>query len=156
MKRSWILGGMGILLSACLAVPAFAFGWKDVVDMQKDGISEDLIIEKINHSGKSFSLDADDIRDLKDAGVSDRVISAMLRTEDQDNGDDYNYGYYHPNTRVYLGFGLYGGSYYRPYAYFPSYRYSAPRVYRGYGGYGFRDGGGRGGYGGGGHGGHRR
>lgn len=136
---------------------AWAFGIKDVMEMSQDGVSDDLILEKIDHSGKTFHLDADDIHDLKEAGVSDTVISAMLRTEDAhpddsyyDNGAYYPYPYPYPYAypRVIVGLNL--GR---------SYGYYRGRPYYNRGFVGHRDGrgyGGRapsGGFGGGGHGG---
>jgi hypothetical protein len=127
MNRLLILGSAVLLLTLLAAPGASAFGWKDVIQMHQDSISDELIIEKVNHSGKAFSLDAGELRELKAAGVSDRVITAMLRTEDR--GDDSDYGYrgsctrpyssyygydpyytWYPRSRVYVGFGF-GGSY---------------------------------------------
>jgi hypothetical protein len=142
MKRILIVAAMVVGLSLVTAHGAWAFGWKDVVKMHQDGIADSLIIQKIDHSGKRFHLEAKEIHALKEADVSDEVISAMLATEDQVEPDDYDYygGYYH-GPRVYLGFDYYhpyswyGG--YRSYGYYP--RYYGPyygRYYgRSYGGY---------------------
>jgi len=121
---------------------ASAFGLKDVLRMHKDGIDDSLIIQKIEYSGKTFHLDADDMHKLKEAGVSDKVISAMLRTEARyeddeyyDRGYDYYYHHY-PRTRLYVGFGH--GGYYPYYGYYGSYwyprhySYYSPRSYRTY------------------------
>ncbi|MGE5175912.1 MAG: hypothetical protein ACM3JJ_05990, partial [Hyphomicrobiales bacterium] len=125
---------------------AWAFGWKDVVKMHRDGVADSLIIQKIEHSGKRFHLEAKQIHSLMEADVSDEVISAMLRTEDQYEPRDEYYGgyygddYYH-SPRVYLGFDYYRpyswyygtyGPYYGTYGYTP--RYYGGRYY-GYGGY---------------------
>ncbi len=149
MRTFLVAGAAGLLITLANAPPAWSFNWKDIVQMHQDSISDELIIEKIQHSGKSFDLDAGDLRQLKEAGVSDRVISAMLRTEDQEEGDDgygYGYGYYpyhgyYPGTRVYLdlgfGSGWYGGYSWLPYGY--SYGVWGGRGFRyhgrGYGGY---------------------
>ncbi len=149
--KQFIILGAALLLLAVLPSHARAFGWKDVIQMHQDSISDELILEKIQHGGKAFHLDADDLRELKHAGISDKVITAMLRTEDTE--DDYGPGYQHPyvgaypyynypyyGSRLSLNFGFGGGG------------------YRGYG-YGGGHGGwsrGHGGYpGGGGHHGHR-
>lgn len=115
MKRILLIGSFGLLLSFISVHGAWAFGLKDVVQMHGDGIADSLIIQKIDHSGKTFHLDARDMHELKQAGVSDEVISAMLQTEDrEDETDSYYYdGYYYP--RVSLGVGLGFGSYYGPY-----------------------------------------
>ena len=152
MKRILTLGAVA-LLTFLVSTPARAFDWKDIAQMQRDGISDELVLEKIQHSGKVFHLDADDLHELKSAGVSDKVLTAMLRTEDQED-----LGYDHPQ-------------YAYPYPVHPCvYRnpYYGPRVSlnfgfgRGFGGHGYGGGcrpfGGGHGFGGhgGGHGGWRR
>ena len=88
MKRILITAAMVVGLSLVTAHGAWAFGWKDVVKMHQDGVADSLIIQKIDHSGKRFHLEAKEIHALKEADVSDEVISAMLATEDQVGADD--------------------------------------------------------------------
>ena len=148
MKRILLLAA-AIVFPALIASGAWAFSERDVAQMHKDGVADSLVIQKIQHSGKRFSLDANGVRELKKAGVSDEVISAMLATEDQgrpasDNGSYYphvtvglgfwgNYGYlgYYGHYGPYYGpyYGYYG-SYYRPY-YAPYYGHYGP-YYRGF------------------------
>ena len=54
---------------------------EDVVKMSKAGIPESVIISKIERSGTVFHLEVSDILALKKAGVSDKVIEAMVNTE---------------------------------------------------------------------------
>jgi len=134
MKRISILVAVGLLLFLLPASRASAFGVKDVIRMNDDGVADSLMILKIENSGKTFHLDADDLHALREAGVSDEVISAMLRTEGRDGRDrDYwDGGYYYPPAypygHVFLGFG-----------YYHHYGYYAPRYYgsRFYGSYGY-------------------
>jgi hypothetical protein len=137
MKRIVLFAAAFLFASLFVAGGAWAFGVKDVIRMHQDGIADSLILQKIEHSGKNFHLDADDMRDLKRAEVSDEIISAMLATEDQDN-DGYGYphyyypyypNYYYPRVTVGLGFGYYGfHGHYRPYYHRGYYR---PYTYRG-------------------------
>jgi len=103
--------------------------------MNEDGVADSLIVLKIENSGKTFHLDADDLQALHQAGVSNEVISAMLRTEGRDRGQDYydrgDYYYYpysYPYTHVFLGFGYH--NYYRPY--YGGYRLPRYRSYYGH------------------------
>lgn len=50
----------------------------DVLELKKVGFSEDLIITKINSSTCSFRMETQDMIDLKRAGLSDKVIAAMM------------------------------------------------------------------------------
>ncbi len=51
---------------------------KDVVEMFHAGLSESLVIEKINTSSPEFDVTIPALKSLKDSGVSDAVISAMM------------------------------------------------------------------------------
>ncbi|MEZ6140210.1 MAG: glycine zipper domain-containing protein [Zavarzinella sp.] len=52
-------------------------GITEVIQMTKDGISEDIISNQIRTTGSRFDLTASDIRLLRDNGVSDKVILEM-------------------------------------------------------------------------------
>jgi len=145
MKRILLFAFTTLVLSLFSAPGVSAFGLKDVLKMNGDGIADSLIVLKIQGSGKSFHLSADDMHALKEAGVSGEVISAMLRTEARDRGRDYyDYGgyypYTYPYTHVFLGFGA--RHYYTPYYWsyrFPRYRpYYANPYPRNYGNYRYR------------------
>jgi len=131
MKRILLGIGFALIASLSLARAASAMSWKEVAALTEDGVADSLIIQKIVYSGQVFHLEAKDIRDLKQAGVSDEVISVMLRTEAQDQGDQGDYhGDSHSHISVGLGFGYYGG-YWPYYAGYPYYGYYAP-YYRPY------------------------
>jgi hypothetical protein len=136
MKRFLVCSALLLLASIAAAPDASAFGWKDVLKLHRAGVADSLILQKIEYSGETIRLDADDIAALKEAGVSDEVISAILRTEAPDYEDDeewYDDGYYYhprPRPRVYVGFGWYAPY---DYGYYDHYYY--PRYARGYYGY---------------------
>ena len=77
------------LLCAVLVTLVFALGTQaqtnaggltvdDIVKMSKAGLSEDVIIQKVRKNGQAFDLSADQMIQLKSAGVSDKVVAAML------------------------------------------------------------------------------
>ena len=51
---------------------------EEIVKLSQDGVSDDTIIAKIRQDRSAFRLSADEILELKKAGVSDRVVQAML------------------------------------------------------------------------------
>jgi hypothetical protein len=51
----------------------------DVIRLSQAGVSDSVIIAKIDQSGSRFDLSASDIIDLKKSGVSEKVIEHMLR-----------------------------------------------------------------------------
>lgn len=146
MKRFVLCLAAGSLALLVIAPMASAFGWKDVLKMHRAGIADSIIVQKIEYSGKTFDLGADEMVALTEAGVSDSVISAMLRTEAEEYTDDYDrydYPYYHPHSRIYVGWGHYYPRY-RAYGYYPYYggyygghRYTR-RYYDGYRRHGYQ------------------
>ena len=71
------------LVLAMLLSPAGvrAFGVHDVIKLHQEQVSDSLIVLEIQQSGKVIHLTSNDFRQLKQAGVSDEVMSALLRTE---------------------------------------------------------------------------
>src|ERR1035438_3766773 len=51
---------------------------EDVVKLQQDGLSEDVIVTKIRKNGKPFDLSADELSELKKLGLSDSIIKYLL------------------------------------------------------------------------------
>ncbi len=55
-------------------------GVADVKALAKAGISEDVIISQIQSSRTVYHLSAADIIDLRDAGVTDKIVNYMINT----------------------------------------------------------------------------
>src|SRR5687767_10888722 len=77
MKRS-IPGFLFFLLVA--ALPCFAAGMnnKDVIKMQKAGLSEETILAAMQKETPDYDTSTDALIDLKSAGVSDKIIQKMI------------------------------------------------------------------------------
>ena len=70
-----------VLLLACVAALCFSQATLTndaIIKMTKGGLSEDLILSSIHSQPGKYSTSADDLIALKNAGVSDKVIAAML------------------------------------------------------------------------------
>lgn len=52
----------------------------DVIRMSQAGVSDRVIAAKIDQTGSTYDLSAQEIIDLQSSGVSDRVIEHMIRT----------------------------------------------------------------------------
>ncbi len=52
----------------------------DIKAMAKAGVGDDIIINQIINTHSVYNLDANDIIDLKNGGVSDKVITYMMNT----------------------------------------------------------------------------
>jgi hypothetical protein len=51
----------------------------DILKLKAVGLSDDLIVAKINAAPASFHLDTDDLVELKKAGIADSVVAAMIK-----------------------------------------------------------------------------
>jgi len=55
-------------------------GLPDIKMLAKSGVSDEVILSQIRNSHTVYHLSAAEILDLKDAGVSDKVIDFMINT----------------------------------------------------------------------------
>jgi hypothetical protein len=64
-----------------LAAPriASAVSTRDLIELAKAGLSDDVLVALIEADGTEFHLDAPKILDLRAAGLSERVIMAMIK-----------------------------------------------------------------------------
>ena len=61
------------------AVPSKVLTNADIVQMQKAGLSEEIILSKITGSPVNFDIGTQDLIRLKEAGVNDNIINAMVQ-----------------------------------------------------------------------------
>ena len=64
-----------------LAPPSKPVTMQDVIRLTKAGVSDDVIIEELKSHKERFLLSADQIIQLKQAKVSDRVIATMINPD---------------------------------------------------------------------------
>jgi hypothetical protein len=55
-------------------------GLPDIKMLAKSGVSDEVILSQIRNSHSVYRLSAAEILDLKDAGVSEKVIDFMINT----------------------------------------------------------------------------
>jgi hypothetical protein len=74
-----------LLFVAALLVPATAGAVtvRDIIELTKAGLSEDILIALIDADRTVFALDKSDVLALKKAGVSKAVMLKMLRTRSE-------------------------------------------------------------------------
>ena len=60
------------------SAPQLAYGVPQIIQLSEAKVSDDTIIAYVKNSGNSFGLTADQIIYLRQQGVSDAVITAML------------------------------------------------------------------------------
>jgi hypothetical protein len=61
------------------AAPSAVLTNADIVQMQKAGLSEEIVLSKIGTSPTNFATDTQDLIQLKEAGVNDNIIHAMVQ-----------------------------------------------------------------------------
>lgn len=130
-------------LSSILTVGLLAdIGKEDVKRLVQAGIGEQTIVEFIRKNAPATPLSVEDITELRNAGASDAVITAMLEasrasdalTRSSYGQPDYSYsggmteGYAYPTyypsysySYYYNPYPYYYPYYYRPYRYYPYY-----------------------------------
>ena len=81
MKRRTLIAVALFLATSLSPAGARAFGVHDVIKLHQQQVSDSLIVLAIQNSHRVIHVTSDDFRQLKKAGVSDQVMSAMLRTE---------------------------------------------------------------------------
>lgn len=57
-----------------------SMGLPDIKMLAKSGVSDEVILSQIRNSHSVYRLSAAEILDLKDAGVSEKVIDFMINT----------------------------------------------------------------------------
>lgn len=62
------------------ARPAAAITVRDIIELSKTGLSDEIILAIIDTERKVFPIDPATLKLLKDSGVSERVILAMVRS----------------------------------------------------------------------------
>ncbi len=72
------LGNLILLSMTCALLAQQAMNNDGVIKLVKSGMTEDLIINVIQQQAGMYSLSADDLVALKEASVSEKIISAML------------------------------------------------------------------------------
>ena len=79
MRRARILV-LALLCAAVTAVSADAVTLKDIVDLTKAGLGDEVLIALIEVDGGVFDVDAATLSRLKTAGVSEKVIVALVKS----------------------------------------------------------------------------
>jgi hypothetical protein len=69
-----------LALITLLPPSASALTVRDVIELTRAGLGEDVILALIEVDSSVFPIDTATLKRLKDAGVSDRVIVAMVRS----------------------------------------------------------------------------
>lgn len=68
------------VVAACWPQPAAALTVRDVVELRRAGLGEETLLALIDVDASVFPIDAATLKTLKTAGVSERVIVAMIRS----------------------------------------------------------------------------
>ena len=69
-----------LLMTAVGAARAEAITVREIIELSKTGLSDEVLLALIDIERKVFPVDSETVKLLKDAGVSERVILAMIRS----------------------------------------------------------------------------
>ena len=76
MRRLWLVGA----LVAALAGSAEALTVRDIVELTRAGLGDEVLLALIEVDRGVYAIDKETLKQLKAAGVSDRVIVALVRS----------------------------------------------------------------------------
>jgi hypothetical protein len=86
---------------------------RDIKELSRKGVDDTIILEHLRESGGIYRLTADEVSELRAAGVSDRVINYLLRTPELAEARRVHDLYFYHSS-------FYGYPYYYPYGpYYP-------------------------------------
>ena len=83
MRRSLSLVGRLVMVVAVLtasAVRAEAITLTEIIELTQAGLSDDVLLALIEVDQRVFSIDPETLKTLQDAGVSPRVIVAIVKS----------------------------------------------------------------------------
>ena len=81
MRRSvWRFAASAAVMTLLMSGPAHAISVKEIIELSRAGVSEEVLVALVQTGRTVFTLDANQILALKSAGVSDRVVLAMTDT----------------------------------------------------------------------------
>jgi hypothetical protein len=80
MKRSFFSWLLAVLVLV-MPVAALALSNKDVIKMHKAGFSEETILASIQKEQPDFDTSADGLIDLKEAGISEKIIQKIIAAQ---------------------------------------------------------------------------
>ena len=78
MRR--LLMPLTLALVLGFAMPAQAVTLRDLIDLSRAGLSDDILIALVEAEKSEFRLDAIDLQQLKQGGLSDRLLIHLLQT----------------------------------------------------------------------------
>jgi hypothetical protein len=77
--RTFAVGACAVLLMGATPGTAWAVSTRDLIELSKAGLGDEVLVALIEADGTVFNLDAPRILELRAEGVSERVITAMLK-----------------------------------------------------------------------------
>jgi hypothetical protein len=86
VRHRFALAAMSFLVAGQLCYGQQALDNASVVKLSKSGLSEDLIVQTINASAGHYDTGADALIALKQAGITDKEVGAMLMKNANPNG----------------------------------------------------------------------
>ena len=70
-----------VVLAPPVARPSEALTIRDVIELSRAGLGEDVLLALIEVDRGVYAIDVETLKALKDAGVSERVIVALVRSQ---------------------------------------------------------------------------
>ena len=78
MRRLSVIAALAVVVAVSFAARADALTVRDVIELSKAGVSDQVLLALIDVDHRVYTVDATAVRQMKDAGVSDTVVLALI------------------------------------------------------------------------------
>ncbi len=96
IRQVLVVVALSLGLASCAGGPGLAQA-SDVIEMKRSGAADAALLEWVQSPSRTFDLEDADIADLVEAGLSEKVIDAMLARskEHHEDGHSDEHGHHH-------------------------------------------------------------
>jgi len=78
MRRLFVVAALAVVVAVSFAARADALTVRDVIELSKAGVSDQVLLALIDVDRRVYTVDATAVKQMKEAGVSDTVVLAMI------------------------------------------------------------------------------
>lgn len=78
MRRLFVVAALAAVVAVSFAARADALTVRDVIELSKAGVSDQVLLALIDVDQRVYTVDATAVKQMKEAGVSDTVVLAMI------------------------------------------------------------------------------
>ncbi len=94
IRQVLVVVALSLALASCAGGPGLAQA-SDVIEMKRSGADDAALLDWVQSPSRTFDLEDADIADLVEAGLSEKVIDAMLARSKEQHEDEHSHEHGH-------------------------------------------------------------